>query len=83
MAVHSKVYEHNHDLMVTYTTNPKLYTLHKIGTEEYYDDPVDLIDGVYGGGSERAGEPHCRFEYEEVDRPAYEPYEPEEDTDEA
>ena len=71
MAVHSKVYENNHDLIVTYSTEPDKYILHKKGTEEYYDDPIDLKDGVYEEGP-RQGEPKCRFEYEEVDRPVEE-----------
>ena len=68
MSVHSKVYKDNNDLMITYSDEPEKYTLHKIGTEEYYDDPIDLKDGFYESGA-RQGEPKCRFEYEEVDRP--------------
>jgi len=63
----SYVYEDNTDLMVTHSDD-ETKILHKIGTEEYYDDPIDLIGGVYTEGS-RQGQPRCRFEYEEVDRP--------------
>lgn len=65
--VNSYVFEENIDLMVTHTDDPTKI-LHKIGTEEYYDDPIDLISGVYTEGH-RQGQPRCRFEYEEVDRP--------------
>jgi len=67
MAISSFVWPDNKDLMVTHTDRVDK-TLHKVGTEEYYDDPIDLIAGFIEDGP-RAGQPYCRFEYEEVDRP--------------
>lgn len=74
--LNSRVFEDNHYLMVTYTDDTTK-TLHKIDTEEYYDDPIDLIVGHYSEGR-RAGQPKGLYEYEEVDRPE-EPQPPETD----
>lgn len=65
--VTSYVFDSNPDLMVTHTDD-ETKILHKLNTEDYYDDPVDLICGIYEEG-DRKGQPRCRFEYEEVDRP--------------
>ena len=70
MAVSSFVWPNNKDLMVTHTDKVDKI-LHKVGTEDYYDDPIDLIAGFIEDGP-RKGQPYCRFEYEEVDRPVVE-----------
>ena len=57
----------NKNLMVTHSDDATKI-LHKVGTDEYYDDPIDLREGYIAEGP-RAGQPYCRFEYEEVDRP--------------
>ena len=64
--VNSKIFEENHDLMVTYTDD-ETKILHKINTDEYYDDPIDLVVGHYTEGY-RSGQPMGLYEYEEVDR---------------
>ena len=70
MAISSYVWPDNKDLMVTHSDDPTKI-LHKVRTEEYYDDPIDLIAGFIEEG-DRQGQPYCRFQYEEVDRPVEE-----------
>lgn len=56
-------YDSERNLMITKPTQEGKW-LHKVGTNEYYDSAIDVIEGYDG-----KGKPYCRFTYEEVDKP--------------